>query len=175
MDVEVKIKSLEVDHFILTGEIKDYDLINRLKEKIKEKVKTSNLNYKTNVKGLFTGFKAFVEDEDFHKFVQSIKKEIITICKKNFYITDAWGNIYFKDGEAIIHNHDGNDSFCGIMYLTEGGPGTYFPQFNMNVNEKIGKFVLFHQLLDHEVKKIDKDIERITIAFNTNLVKDWDI
>ena len=173
--IELKIKPIEIDHYILTGQINDFSLINILKEKIKEKVKTSNLNYKTNVKGMFTGFKAFVEVEDFHKFIQSIKKEILIICKKNFLIQDAWGNIYFKDGEAIMHNHDGNDGFCGILYLTEGGPGTYFPQFDMNVEEKIGRFVLFHPLLDHEVKKIDKDIERITIAFNTNLVKNWNI
>jgi hypothetical protein len=40
--IELKIKPIEIDHYILTGQINDFSLINILKEKIKEKVKTSN-------------------------------------------------------------------------------------------------------------------------------------
>jgi hypothetical protein len=42
------------------------------------------------------------------------------------------------------------------------------------VNEEIGKYVLFSPMLLHSVKKIETDIERITIAFNMGSIKDWD-
>ena len=53
------------------------------------------------------------------------------------------------------------------MYLTDGpGPGTYFPDYDLTIYEKKGRFVLFHGHLVHEVKKFNYTQDRITIAFN---------
>jgi hypothetical protein len=60
------------------------------------------------------------------------------------------------------------------LYLTEGGPGTYFKEYDLLVEEEVGKYILFHPLLKHSVQKIENNIERITIAFNMNEVKTWE-
>ena len=59
------------------------------------------------------------------------------------------------------------------MYLTEGGPGTYFKEYDLLIEEEIGKYILFHPFLKHKVEKIKNNIERVTVAFNMNQLKDW--
>ena len=135
--------------------------------------KDINLSYKTHVKGHFTGFKSLVENLNFHNFLKIIQPCIKVVFPKNFIIQDAWGNICKKNEEVTEHDHRNVSGFCGILYLSENGPGTYFKDYNLNVDEEIGKFVLFHPYLTHSVKKIDKEIERITVAFNMGLIHDW--
>lgn len=168
MDITLRVKPIELSTYILTGQINNLSLIIKLRNKVREAVKNSNMHYKTNVKGLFTGFKTFNHDPDMKEFIDSIRNEISVVNKVDFVLHDAWGNIYKKGDEAIVHNHEGQDNFCGLLYLTEGGPGTYFPEHDITIEEKVGKYVIFHPLLQHQVNKVEKDIERITIAFNTN-------
>jgi hypothetical protein len=165
-------KDIMVPTFMLTGEINDYEITQNLKNKILNFKDEKNLI--TNVKGLFTGFNYFVENIDFHNFIKSIKNEINFIFKENFTITNAWGNLLKKNGEVIEHNHRGVSGFCGILYLSSDGPGTYFKDYDITVQEKVGRFVLFSPLLVHKVEKTDKDVERITLAFNANLAKPWE-
>jgi len=174
MNFNLNSKDIIRESFILTGEIQDKDLINKLKEKIKDKVKVSGLNYKTNVKGKFTGFHSFIEDVDFHLFLKTIQPQIKIIYQNNFRISDAWGNICNKGDEVLLHNHRGVTAFCGILYLTENGPGTYFKEYDLLIEEKIGKFILFDSLLHHSVNKIKDNIERITLAFNIHEFKEWE-
>lgn len=62
------------------------------------------------------------------------------------------------------------------MYCTDSpGPGTFFPQYNLNISEKKGRFVLFSPILDHEVKPYDFKDGRITIAWNFDFLREWDI
>lgn len=173
IDLNFKIKDISVETFIITGQFNDLKIINNLKSKIKEKVKESTLNYKTNVKGFFSGFNSLKEDEDFFKFILSIKKAIKCISNYSFTINDCWGNILKKNDEVVEHDHRKTD-FSGILYLTEDGPGTYFSQYDTTIDEKIGRFVLFSPILKHSVKKIEKDIERYTLAFNANRINDWE-
>jgi ectoine hydroxylase-related dioxygenase (phytanoyl-CoA dioxygenase family) len=65
-------------------------------------------------------------------------------------------------------------AFCGILYLSDNGPGTFFKDFDVTIEEKIGRYVLFHPLLLHSVEKNLKNKERITIAFNMYETKVWD-
>jgi hypothetical protein len=174
MNFNLNSKDIIRESFILTGEIQDKDLINKLKEKIKEKVKSSKLHYKTNVKGKFSGFDSFVEDIDFHLFLKTIQPQIQIIYRKNFRIIGAWGNICNKGDEVLLHNHRDVTAFCGILYLTENGPGTYFKEYDLLIEEKIGKFILFDPYLNHSVDKIKDDIDRITLAFNTHEFKEWE-
>jgi hypothetical protein len=174
-EVNLKLKNLNLETFLLTGKINDIDLIEKLKKIVFEKSKNSNMNYKTNVKGKFTGFKGLSDEPDFHNFIRSIMKEIGVIWKHHFKIKDAWGNICTEETDEVLeHNHASFSGFCGILYLTQGGPGTYFRDFDLTVEEEVGKFVLFHPLLNHSVKKMDKKIERITIAFNMDSWKLWE-
>jgi len=96
------------------------------------------------------------------------------VYKENFLIKDAWGNICKLGEEVTEHNHGGVTGFCGILYLTEKGPGTYFKEYDLLIEEKIGKYIIFHPLLTHGVKKLENDIERITIAFNMDEIKEWE-
>jgi hypothetical protein len=174
VEVNLKFKNINLETFLLIGQIDNLNLINNLKQKVKEYTKNSDLNYKTNVKGLFSGFNSLNKDKDFEDFIILIGKSIKLICQSNFRIIDSWGNILKLNDEVISHNHIETSLFCGILYLTEGGPGTYFDEYNTTVEEKIGRFVLFSPILKHSVKKIDKNIERITVAFNMGTVKFWD-
>ena len=171
MNYELQIKELILETFILTGKINDKELLKNLTDKVK-KIRDDKLSYKTNVKGHFTGFKCFVEDNDFHSFLKLIQPYIKVIYNRNFTINDAWGNILKKGEEVTEHNHN-SYVFCGILYLSENGPGTYFKEYDITINEELGKFVLFHSKLLHSVKKIEEDIERITIAFNMGGFNTW--
>jgi hypothetical protein len=171
MNYKLEIREIILETFILTGKIYEEELLKKLIDKVK-KTKDSNLSYKTNVKGHFTGFKSLVEDENFHSFLKLIQPYIKVIYNKNFTIDDAWGNILKKGEEVTEHNHNSH-VFCGILYLSENGPGTYFRGHDITVKEEIGKFVLFDSKLLHSVKKIEDDIERITIAFNMGGLNSW--
>lgn len=174
MEINLKTKIVPLNTFILTSKIKDISLINNLINTIKEKSKNNDLNFKTHVKGLFSGFDTFIKDANFHKFIKSIQEQIKIIFEGNFVIRSAWGNIFLKEHFVTPHNHLTSDAFCGILYLTEGGPGTYFNDYDMTITEEIGKFVLFSPILLHEVKKNDTDNERITLAFNADKPRNWE-
>jgi len=173
MNFELKVKEILKETYILTGKINNKQLIKNLIEVVK-KNKDEKLSYKTHVKGHFTGFKSLIQNNEFITFLKEIQENIKMIYRDNFIIVDAWGNICKIGEEVTEHNHDGISAFCGILYLTEGGPGTYFKEYDLLVEEEIGKYILFHPSLKHSVKKIENDIERITIAFNMNEVKSWD-
>jgi hypothetical protein len=166
-------KKIELDTYILTNEINDFELIDKLILDIKEGVKTSKVSRKTNVKGENTDFNYLVTNLNFHKFLKIIQPSIFKIYKQNFVVKEVWGNIYNKNDYAEPHNH-GNSGFCGILYCTDGpGPGTYFSEYDLTIHEKKGRFVLFHPKLFHEVKPYIYNKERITIAWNFALVPNW--
>jgi len=173
MNYNLLVRDLNVETFILHGKINDKELIENLKNTVREKAKDSTLNYKTNVKGLFTGFRSLINDKYFIKFLELIKNEMKLVYNSPFIIKDDWGNICKENDEVLIHDHIETTAFCSILYLTDGGPGTYFSNYDLNVDEEIGKFVLFSPILKHKVSKLDKNIERITIAFNADQEKNW--
>jgi len=172
MNFNLQVKDIIKETFLLTGKIDDKETINNLKDFVRNN-KDENLSYKTNVKGHFTGFQSLINNSYFINFLKIIQPQISIIFSKNFMIKEAWGNILKKGEEVLEHLHD-NTAFCGLLYLSDTGPGTYFKEYNLTVSEEIGKYVLFSPLLLHSVKKIETDIERITIAFNMGNIKDWD-
>ena len=172
MNFELKVKEIIKDTFILTGKINNKDIINNLINFVKNN-KDEELSYKTNVKAHFTGFNSLVENKDFINFLKEIQPQIRIIYQNNFRISSAWGNLCKKGEEVVDHNHEDVGGFCGILYLTDGGPGTYFKEYDLLIKEEVGKFILFHPFLNHSVKKIENDIERITVAFNIEHFKSW--
>jgi hypothetical protein len=173
MNFELKVKEIFFESYILIGKINNEQIIESLKKFIKEN-KDEKLSYKTNVKGHFTGFKSLIDNNYFNNFFKLIDPYIKLIYSKNFIINSAWGNILKKSDEVYPHKHEGTDAFSGILYLTNEGPGTFFHEHDMIIKEEIGKFVLFHPSITHSVKKIEDDIERITVAFNISEVKNWE-
>jgi len=173
MNFELKVKEISLDTYVLIGKINDKDIINNLIYFVKNN-KDEKLSYNTNVKGHFTGFKSLIQNKDFLNFLKIIQPNIKIVYKDNFIIQDVWGNLCKINEEVTEHDHGGITGFCGILYLTDNGPGTYFKEHDLLIKEEIGKYVLFHPLLKHNVKKIENDIERITIAFNMNQFKEWE-
>jgi hypothetical protein len=150
---------------IIVGQYDDQKNLNSLKEKIINAEK--NLSYKTNVRGEMTDFKYFNQDSDFHQFLQNITENIFLLKDTAFTIDDSWGNIYSKEGDyALAHDHRSATVASGILYFNNEGPGTYFQEYDLTVNEKIGRYVIFHPKLLHEVKKYNYTSKRITLAFN---------
>jgi hypothetical protein len=135
-------KNIELETYILINEINDFNLIDKLILDVKEGIKTSKVSRKTNVKGEHTEFNYLVENSNFHKFLKIIQPSIYKIYKQNFILKEVWGNIYNKNDYAEPHTHE-DSGFCGILYCTDGpGPGTYFNQYDLNIEEKKGRFVL---------------------------------
>jgi len=170
---EIFNKKIEINTYILIGEINNFDLIDNLIKDVRKGVKLSTINRITNVKGDHTDFKYLVLNNNFHKFLKIIQPSIYKIYQQNFLLKDVWGNIYKKNDYADIHSHE-DSAFCGILYCTDGpGPGTYFNQYDLLVKEKKGRFVLFHPKLLHEVRPYIHEEERITIAWNFSATNDY--
>jgi hypothetical protein len=174
MNFNLIVKELTLDTFVLIGKINNQKIVNNLIEFVKNN-EDKELSHKTSVTGKFTGFDSLINNKDFLEFISLIKNEIKVInSEQSFFIKDAWGNLCNHNEEVKEHNHPGTNGFCGILYLTKGGPGTYFKEYDLTIEEEIGKFVLFNPLLYHSVKKIEKNMERVTIAFNVQNVKSWE-
>jgi hypothetical protein len=172
MNFELKVKDILKETFILTGKIDNKQIIDNLIHFVKNN-KDEKLSYKTHVKGHFTGFQSLTENKDFINFLKIIEKNIKLIYTKNCIIQNAWGNLCKINEEVTEHDHSGVTAFCGILYLSENGPGTYFKEYDLLIKEEIGKYILFHPLLNHSVKKITNNIERITVSFNMEEIQSW--
>lgn len=163
-------KKIKKEIFLLEGIIKNKELLDILKNKIINEVEINNVMQR-NVMGKSTNYNFFIKDFDFVSFIKSIKKEIEKIYPYDFIIREAWGNVYNKNDFAKEHTHIDTTAFCGIVYLSDNGPGTYFSELKLTVKEKIGKFVLFSPILNHSVNKCKN--KRITLAFNMDECKPW--
>ena len=170
-------RTIERESYIVVGEIDDYNLIDNLVKKGREKIALHNFNRKTNVRADHSSFTALSNEKLFIYFLNKIKPSIQKIYLQNFIVADVWINFYKKPNEdfSFKHDHRGVTAFCGILYCTNGpGPGTYFNDYDLNISEKKGRFVLFDPLLLHEVKPYPYEKERITIAWNFNELKEWE-
>ena len=168
-------KTIQRESYISTFFVKNKDLLERIKHKIIEQIKEDcPLNYKTNVKAKFTGFHSLVEEPEIFEFITEIKPCIDNISNQVTIVKDCWGNVYDNDDHTLLHHHKDCTGFCGILYLTEGGPGTYFKDFDTTIKEEYGKVVLFDPLLLHQVVPSNLQKTRITMAFNCYEKKPWD-
>jgi hypothetical protein len=158
-------KKIEIDTFILIDKIEDSVLIDNLLKVIYQNNQFHHTQ--TYVISKHSKFDFLNNNDFFHLFMKKIKKQINLIFKENFIIQDVWSVIYNNEDHALLHNHIGSTAFSGILYLTDGpGPGTYFPEYDLTIEEEAGKFVLFHGHLKHEVKKFKYVKDRVVIAFN---------
>lgn len=161
--------TIEKNVFLHEGYYCNQDIIENLRAKIKNLCLSNPLKADNSLKNaIMTNWDAFVDDKDFHIFLKEIKEDFLKINLKAFNVFDAWGGWYRKGSEAYCEKHDhlGANLCCGVLYLSDHGPGTHFPEINKTVQEKVGKFVLFHPILDHEVKKHIFQDDRYIIAFN---------
>jgi hypothetical protein len=176
VDYTIIKKPEKLETFICIGKVKNNSLMELLKKDIDEELKKSNMNYKTNVYGKMTNFKAFIRNENFNEFCKLSQEVFLAATNNQGYICrDAWGNIFEKEDFVHEHNHRDCSSFSGVLYLDDFGPGTYFPYYDLTVKEEIGKFVVFHPYVKHSVSKFNYGKKkRYTLAFNFDDYKKWD-
>ena len=159
--------------FLLRNKFDNQEVLNSLKSKIENNLEETNYN-KTNVKAHMTSWNFFNEDEDFIFFFKSLVPDIRRLLgpQKSIYIHNAWGTM-LSEGEHYVkrHEHKRVDFFCGVLHLSDEGPGLYFEDFDETIQEEFGGYVLFHPDSYHEVKKFNYTKPRFSIAFNIN--KNW--
>jgi hypothetical protein len=166
----LEIAKIEKWIYLLEYQFKDLNFIDVLKKEVDNKV--GPLDYKTNVKGQMTKFDEFVNNEIFINLLKESLNFTAVLNVKELRLTDAWGNILKKGDEVNSHDHS-PAVISGVLYLTEGGPGTFFYQFNKTVEEKIGKIVFFSGSAYHKVLPYTLNENRYTIAFNLNENRPW--
>jgi uncharacterized protein (TIGR02466 family) len=111
------------------------------------------------------------------------------------YVIDAWGNINRTGDYNIVHAHP-NCMWSGVYYIIQGDPDTSIPQNGMlelfdprdaanyiQIQHTIfdakqfienipGRMVMWPSWLKHMVHPFKGDSERISIAFNVNVVEE---
>jgi hypothetical protein len=159
------LKSILYNTYIFEGktEIDHLYFIKEIEKGIKQK---ENKSYSSHVRSEMTSFKYFLDNLKFNNFLNNIKESFnfhIRNVKMELY--EAWGN-KIKSGEYVkTHNHTGVE-LSGVLYLTNEGEETFFPEYNLKIKPEIGKFIIFEPILSHGVAtNKSKDI-RYTIAFN---------
>ena len=156
--------------FLIEYQFKNLNFVNFLKKQIKNNV--GLMDYKTNVKGKMTNFTTFNKNKIFNNLLRECIEVTHILNLPKSILKDSWGNILKKGDCVDLHSHY-RSTIAGILYLTEGGPGTYFPQLNKNIDEKIGKIVLFSGNLLHSVPIYKGNKDRYTIAFNFEEIINW--
>lgn len=167
---KVEIFKIHRDVFIAEYQLKNIESINLLKKIIDDSV--GEFDFKTNVRGKMTDFKKFVDNEVFLNLLKECEGFFSSLNFKKMYLKEAWGNILEEGQEVTEHTH-GAAEVSGILYLTEGGPGTYFPEIQKTITEKIGKIVFFDSQVKHSVLKTNHKDKRYTLAFNFFKIKPW--
>tara|TARA_R110000822_G_scaffold91624_1_gene211153 strand:- start:267 stop:797 length:531 start_codon:yes stop_codon:yes gene_type:complete len=174
-DYTINIIPKQLDLFLLESKIQNPSYIKYFKEKIDQGVLLSENNDRTRVKGEMTDWKYFNEDEIFHKFIQEITPLVFKFLQpfQKIAIQSSWGNILQGDNHVEEHDHVGSN-ISGLLYLTDIGPGTDFPDFKRTIKEEAGKFILFHSHSLHGVKKTNLNEKRYSLAFNLYATKYWE-
>lgn len=130
-------KEISLNSFILIADINENELIDSLIIEAREKLKEKG-SIITNVVAQHTDFQSMRKSPNFHLFLKKIQKYIKKVYSKKFEVREVWANFYINPNTdyAKMHSHDAN-AFSGIIYCTDGpGPGTYFPQYDLNIEEK---------------------------------------
>ena len=157
--------------FLCERQIEDLD-VSYFIDKIKKNI-DKNISYKTNVRNKMTSWSCFKNDVGIKNIFANMDSLLSILKLPSLRLDDCWGTWSSKYVETYPHKHDPS-TMSGVLYLTEGGPGTFFPQFNINIEEKIGKIVFFHADTLHMVRKQKLKKDRFLISFNFNKLKFWE-
>jgi hypothetical protein len=170
MEYTVTTQPITKNLFIIEHQLQDLSFVNEFKSLIDKNV--GELSYKTNVKAKMTDWHFFKQVPKFNKLLLDMGELFSAFPFRAMTLAQAWGNVIEKGEEVVIHNHRYNH-VSGVLYLTENGPGTYFPQFNKTIVEKIGKVVFFNGETNHSVAKSFNKQKRYTVAFNLDEIENF--
>jgi len=144
-------------------------------EKIKESCASEdNNNYKTNIKGLMTPFKFFLQDE---KFLKQIALPLVEYIDENYHfkryhLFDAWGFEEKPKEKTIFHDHQ-EALWSAVLYLNNCEQPLEFPQIKQQVKPEEGAFCIFSPFLSHGCNKNPDNVSKFGMSFNFNETKNW--
>ena len=137
------------------------------KKRIDEGVKTSTLNYKTNVQGKHTEWEFFNKDKEFHILLFQIidHLEALKINFQPFFLHSSWGIIEGLGEHTQKHHHE-PEYLSGALYLNAHPQKLYFPDIQQEITPEIGRFAVFSSFLAHYTKRNLIEKEKYGISFN---------
>jgi hypothetical protein len=131
-------------------------------------IKNSPQNFTTNVLGFMTPWDYFKEDE---KFLEQIAIPSFNIIEddedltRRWQLGNCWGTKQSKSHYTKRHSHPQSVYTC-VFYLNDDDNNLIIPKLDREVVPKKGKLIIFNGFLDHRTRRIVKDKERYSIAFN---------
>tara|TARA_R100001086_G_C11738429_1_gene231758 strand:+ start:92 stop:589 length:498 start_codon:yes stop_codon:yes gene_type:complete len=163
MKVEKYIKAkTEIDYFFVKGNL-NIDAEHYIK-KIEE---ASSFDHKSNIVGLMTDWKYFLNDKNFFKEI--IIPVLDLLEEENFnrkyLLCDAWG--FRHNFSEYTKQHDHFPSFLsGAVMLNEHPQSLIFPKLNEQLDSKPGNFCIFSSFIKHQSKRNYIDKPRYGLSFN---------
>ena len=166
MKIQQEILSkIERDYFFIVGTI-DIDA-NYFINKIEEGIKSSPLNFKTNVIGQMTEWEFFRGDKKFIgiilKFLDYLDSN--KIAKERYFLRESWG-VKESFGEYTKEHGHLPSYLSGSIYLNNHTQKIYFPEIKKEIEPKKGTFVLFSSFLKHYTNRNTTNKSKYAIAFN---------
>jgi len=166
---------MKIDKEIVSKIPRDYLFVSGLldldakyfKKRIDEGVKTSNLNYKTNVYGKQTEWSFFKKDKEFMVLLFQIidHLEALKIDLQRFFLNSCWG-IIEGIGEHTRRHHHEPEYLSGVLYLNAHPQKLYLPDIQQEITPEIGRFAVFSSFLSHYTKRNLIEKEKYAISFN---------
>jgi hypothetical protein len=103
--------------------------------------------------------------------LKNLKEQIIKILNnQNLLLSNNWAQLYNKENEHGLHNHP-NSIYSGIIYVNSNSasPTVFYNHIYESYihNFKKNTLLMFPSHMGHEVKKLNKNEERLIISFNT--------
>ena len=105
--------------------------------------------------------------------LKNLRKQITNILDQhNLLLTNNWAQLYNKQNQHDIHNHYGS-IYSGIIYIKGEDPSPTVFYNSRNLDQYCHKFkkntlIMFPSMIAHEVKKLERNEERLIISFNTD-------
>ena len=135
----------------------------------------SELSGRTNVKGLMTSYKLFVNDDLLRKTLHSVIENVDAI--KNYgtgrmRLIDAWGIKLLVGQHTQPHTHRGC-YLSGIWYLNDCDNPLIFPELNLNIKPKKNRILFWDPVLRHYTPVVE-DKTKYALVFNFEEAKAWD-
>ena len=166
MEIQKEILSqIKRDYFFIVGTI-EIDA-NYFINKIEEGIKSSSLNFKTNVVGQMTEWKFFRGDKKFidimFKFLDYLDNNKIT--KESHFLNGAWG-VKESFGEYTKEHSHLPSYLSGSIYLNNHSQKLYFPDIKKEIEPKKGTFVLFSSFLKHYTNRNNTNKSKYALSFN---------
>ena len=139
------------------------------KKRIEEGIKTSTLNYKTNVVGKHTAWQFFNRDDKFMVLLLQMidHLESLNTNLDTFHLAESWGLIE-KFGDYTKKHHHAPAYLSGVLYLNDHSQKLHFPEIKQEVTPKKGGFVIFSAFLLHYTQRNLKHKDKYAISFNLN-------